>query len=453
MAMEINFSSCSRIRSLKGFLMTNVVVVGCQWGDEGKGKLVDYLSEQADIIVRFQGGNNAGHTIVINEKVFKLSLLPSGIIRPGKLSIIGNGVVLDPWALKKEIEALSKSGVEVNSSNLIIAENVPLILPYHRDLDLLREEKAGSRKIGTTGRGIGPAYEDKVGRRAIRLCDLSNTGYVRFQLEKALEHHNYLRKGFGKSLINIDEVEIKLRNISPFLKQFSAPVWEILNEKFQDGANILFEGAQGTLLDIDFGTYPFVTSSNTIASAAPLGAGFSTHRINSVLGIVKAYTTRVGEGPFPTELSDDEIGRHLETVGHEKGTVTGRSRRCGWFDAALVKQSCILNGVNEIAVTKLDVLDGLTKLKICTGYEINGKACQYFPSTVHASQEIKPIYETLEGWSEPTRGISVLEDLPDNARAYLERIETLTGCLISFISTSPEREDLVQLHNPFNRGS
>ena len=431
--------------------MTNVIVVGCQWGDEGKGKLVDYLSEQADIIVRFQGGNNAGHTIVIDKKVFKLSLLPSGIIRKGKLSVIGNGVVLDPWALKKEIETLNESGIEVNRSNLIIAENTPLILPYHRDLDLIREEKAGCKKIGTTGRGIGPAYEDKVGRRAIRLCDLNNSSYVRFQLEKALEHHNYLRKGFDKPPLEIELIESQLRDISPFLTNFSAPVWNVLSKKSKEGANILFEGAQGTLLDIDFGTYPFVTSSNTIAAAAPLGASFSMQKMNSVLGIVKAYTTRVGEGPFPTELINNEIGHHLETVGHEKGTVTGRSRRCGWFDAPLVKQSCILNGVNEIAITKLDVLDGLSELKVCTGYEINGQLYEYFPSSVHAFKEIKPIYETLAGWSEPTAGISSFEKLPDNAKSYLKRIEALTGCLISFISTSPEREDLVQLHNPFTR--
>ena len=431
--------------------MTNVVVVGCQWGDEGKGKLVDYLSEQADIIVRFQGGNNAGHTIVIDKKVFKLSLLPSGIIRKGKLSVLGNGVVLDPWALKKEIETLNESGIEVNSSNLIIAENTPLILPYHRDLDLIREEKAGYKKIGTTGRGIGPAYEDKVGRRAIRLCDLNNSSYVRFQLEKAIEHHNYLRKGFGKPPLEIELIESQLRDISAFLLNFSAPVWKVLYKKSKEGANILFEGAQGTLLDIDFGTYPFVTSSNTIAAAASLGAGFSMQKINSVLGIVKAYTTRVGEGPFPTELINDEIGHHLETVGHEKGTVTGRSRRCGWFDAALVKQSCILNGVSEIAITKLDVLDGLSELKICTGYEIKGQLYEYIPSSLYAFKEIQPIYQTLAGWSESTGGISSFEKLPENAKKYLKRIETLTGFRISFISTSPEREDLVQLHNPFTK--
>tara|TARA_B100000902_G_scaffold346724_1_gene353599 strand:- start:44 stop:1348 length:1305 start_codon:yes stop_codon:yes gene_type:complete len=431
--------------------MTNVVVVGCQWGDEGKGKLVDYLSGRADVIVRFQGGNNAGHTIVIDEKVFKLSLLPSGIIREGKLSVIGNGVVLDPWALRTEIDSLSKLGINVTRSNLIVAENVPLILSFHKTLDLLREKKAGSKKIGTTGRGIGPAYEDKVGRRAIRLSDLDSPRYLRSRLERCLEHHNILRNGYGEPMIEVEDIEKELGDISLFIKQFSAPVWQVLDKKNREDKNILFEGAQGSFLDVDFGTYPFVTSSNTIAGAASLGAGFSARKIDFVLGVVKAYTTRVGEGPFPTELKHDQIGLHLETVGHEKGTVTGRNRRCGWFDAALVKQSCIVNGVEGIAITKLDVLDGLKELKICTGYEMNGKLHPYLPSSIHSSEVVKPIYEKIDGWTEPTKGINSLKELPRKALAYLRRIEELVGCPISFVSTSPEREDLIDLNDPFKR--
>ncbi len=431
--------------------MTNVVVVGCQWGDEGKGKLVDHLSEQADLIVRFQGGNNAGHTIVIDQKIFKLSLLPSGIIRQGKISVIGNGVVLDPWALKREIDALSELGISVTRSNLIIAENVSLILSFHKDLDLLREKRAGVTKIGTTGRGIGPAYEDKVGRRAIRLSDLNDKATLRSRLEKSLEHHNILRKGLGISVIEVSEIEKQLREISDFVTDFAAPVWKVLNDKMKRGANILFEGAQGSLLDVDFGTYPFVTSSNTTSAMSALGSGFPVQKVGFVLGVVKAYTTRVGEGPFPTELKDDKIGLHLATVGHEKGTVTGRNRRCGWFDATLVKQSCILNGVDGIAITKLDVLDGLKELKICTGYEINGKLHSHLPSTINLSWKINPIYETLEGWTESTKGVSKYEELPSNAIEYLGRIEKLVGCSISYISTSPERKDLIALNNPFNR--
>ncbi len=431
--------------------MTNVVVVGCQWGDEGKGKLVDYLSGKADVIVRFQGGNNAGHTIVIDEKVFKLSLLPSGIIRKGKLSVIGNGVVLDPWALREEIETLAKLGVNVTKDNLLIAENVPLILSFHKDLDFLREERAGSTKIGTTGRGIGPAYEDKVGRRAIRLSDLENPKVLRARLERSLEHHNILRKGYGKSIIEEGEILNRLEEISTFVSKFSNPVWRVLNDKNKEGANILFEGAQGSLLDVDFGTYPFVTSSNTMAASSSLGSGFAAQKIDFVLGVVKAYTTRVGEGPFPTELKNDKVGLHLETVGHEKGTVTGRKRRCGWFDASLVKQSCILNGVNGIAITKLDVLDGLKELKICVGYEIHGKLHGYLPSSIHSFEEIKPVYESYEGWDDTTEGISSFEKLPSSAITYLRRIEELVGCPISSISTSPEREDLVHIRDPFEK--
>ena len=433
--------------------MSNVVVVGCQWGDEGKGKLVDFLSEQADVIVRFQGGNNAGHTIVIDKKIFKLSLLPSGIIRKGKLSIIGNGVVLDPWALKTEIDDLNKLGVSVSSSNLLIAENIPLILPFHKDLDLLREEKAGAAKIGTTGRGIGPAYEDKVGRRSIRLSDLNNPITLRTSLERSLEHHNILRKGYGKPTLDAAEIERQLEEISTFVIKFSAPVWKVLNSEIQKNANILFEGAQGSLLDVDFGTYPFVTSSNTISAASSLGTGFPAQKVDFVLGVVKAYTTRVGEGPFPTELKNNKIGLHLARVGCEKGTVTGRSRRCGWFDATLVKQSCVLNGVDGIAITKLDVLDGLKELKICTGYRISGKFHSYLPSSMNPSQNITPVYETLDGWADTTKGITSIEMLPSNALSYLRRIEELVGCSTSFISTSPERKDLININNPFNISS
>ena len=431
--------------------MTNVVVVGCQWGDEGKGKLVDHLSRQADVIVRFQGGNNAGHTIVIDNQVFKLSLLPSGIIREGKLSVIGNGVVLDPWALRKEIDSLIELGINVTKSNFMIAENVPLILPFHKDLDLLREDKAGSKKIGTTGRGIGPAYEDKVGRRAIRLSDLDNPKELSARLEKCLEHHNILREGYGESGIEARVILEQLEDISAFVTKFSAPVWKVLNDKSKEGANILFEGAQGSLLDVDFGTYPFVTSSNTMAASSSLGSGFSSQKIDFVLGVVKAYTTRVGEGPFPTELKNNEVGLHLETVGHEKGTVTGRNRRCGWFDASLVKQSCILNGVDGIAITKLDVLDGLNELKICKGYEMSGQFYEYLPSSINSFCEIKPVYESFDGWDESTEGISSFDKLPSNAVTYLKGIEELVGHPISSISTSPEREDLVHLRDPFDR--
>ncbi len=431
--------------------MTNVVVVGCQWGDEGKGKLVDHLSRQADVIVRFQGGNNAGHTIVIDTQVFKLSLLPSGIIREGKLSVIGNGVVLDPWALRKEIDSLIELGINVTKSNFMIAENVPLILPFHKDLDLLREDKAGSKKIGTTGRGIGPAYEDKVGRRAIRLSDLDNPKELSARLEKCLEHHNILREGYGESGIEARVILEQLEDISAFVTKFSAPVWKVLNDKSKEGANILFEGAQGSLLDVDFGTYPFVTSSNTMAASSSLGSGFSSQKIDFVLGVVKAYTTRVGEGPFPTELKNNEVGLHLETVGHEKGTVTGRNRRCGWFDASLVKQSCILNGVDGIAITKLDVLDGLNELKICKGYEMSGQFYEYLPSSINSFCEIKPVYESFDGWDESTEGISSFDKLPSNAVTYLKGIEELVGHPISSISTSPEREDLVHLRDPFDR--
>ena len=431
--------------------MNNLVVVGCQWGDEGKGKLVDYLGEKADIIVRFQGGNNAGHTIVIGEKTFKLSLLPSGILRDDKLSIIGNGVVLDPWALKKEIDLLEKMGITISKNKLMIAENVSLILPFHKELDSLRENLAGAKKIGTTGRGIGPAYEDKVGRRSVRLSDLNNPILLRARLERSLAHHNVLMKGYSKPEYSISQIEDKLKEISSFISKFSISVWQELDDKKNKNKTILFEGAQGSLLDVDFGTYPYVTSSNTLASAASIGSGVSTKRVNTVLGIVKAYTTRVGEGPFPTELINDKIGEHLAAVGHEKGTVTGRDRRCGWFDAALVKQTCILNGVDGIAITKLDVLDGLKELKICIGYKINNKSYNFLPMGADLEKDIEPIYEIFEGWHECTVGISSLEKLPKNAIYYIKSIEKYVGCPAYIVSTSPNRNDIIEIKNPFER--
>ena len=431
--------------------MNNLVVVGCQWGDEGKGKLVDYLGEKADIIVRFQGGNNAGHTIVIGEKTFKLSLLPSGILRDDKLSIIGNGVVLDPWALKKEIDLLEKMGITISKNKLMIAENVSLILPFHKELDSLRENLAGAKKIGTTGRGIGPAYEDKVGRRSVRLSDLNNPILLRARLERSLAHHNVLMKGYNKPEYSISQIEDKLKEITSFISKFSISVWQELDDKKNKNKTILFEGAQGSLLDVDFGTYPYVTSSNTLASAASIGSGVSTKKVNTVLGIVKAYTTRVGEGPFPTELVNDKVGKHLASVGHEKGTVTGRDRRCGWFDAALVKQTCILNGVDGIAITKLDVLDGLKELKICIGYKINNKSYNFLPTGADLEKGIEPIYETFEGWHESTVGISSLEKLPKNAIYYIKSIEKYVGCPAYIVSTSPNRNDIIEIKNPFER--
>ena len=431
--------------------MNNLVVVGCQWGDEGKGKLVDYLGEKADIIVRFQGGNNAGHTIVIGEKTFKLSLLPSGILRDDKLSIIGNGVVLDPWALKKEIDLLEKMGITISKNKLMIAENVSLILPFHKELDSLRENLAGAKKIGTTGRGIGPAYEDKVGRRSVRLSDLNNPILLRARLERSLAHHNVLMKGYNKPEYSISQIEDKLKEITSFISKFSISVWQELDDKKNKNKTILFEGAQGSLLDVDFGTYPYVTSSNTLAPAASIGSGVSAKRVNTVLGIVKAYTTRVGEGPFPTELVNDKVGKHLASVGHEKGTVTGRDRRCGWFDAALVKQTCILNGVDCIAITKLDVLDGLKELKICIGYKINNKSYNFLPMGADLEKGIEPIYEIFEGWHECTVGISSLEKLPKNAIYYIKSIEKYVGCPAYIVSTSPNRNDIIEIKNPFER--
>lgn len=429
--------------------MANVVVVGAQWGDEGKGKIVDWLSERADVIARFQGGHNAGHTLVIDGSVYKLNALPSGVVRGGKLSVIGNGVVLDPWHLVKEIDQIRSQGVEITPETLMIAENTPLILPIHGELDRAREEAASKgTKIGTTGRGIGPAYEDKVGRRSVRVADLADYATLEARVDRALQHHDPLRKGLGISPVDRDALIAQLRDIAPAILEYAAPVWKVLNEKRKAGKRILFEGAQGALLDIDFGTYPFVTSSNVIAGQASTGVGIGPGSIDYVLGIVKAYTTRVGEGPFPTEL-DSADGQRLGERGREFGTVTGRKRRCGWFDAALVRQTCVTSGVNGIALTKLDVLDGFETLKICVGYEIDGKALDYLPTAADQQARCVPVYEEIEGWSESTEGARSWADLPGNAVKYVRRIEELIQCPVALLSTSPEREDTILVTDPF----
>ena len=428
--------------------MANVVVVGAQWGDEGKGKIVDWLSERADVIARFQGGHNAGHTLVIGNAVFKLSLLPSGIVRAGKLAVIGNGVVLDPWALFAEIDKLAAQGVQIGEGNLMIAENAPLILPLHQDLDQLREEAAGTAKIGTTGRGIGPAYEDKVGRRAIRVADLGDDATVESRLDRLLAHHDALRSGLGAPVIDRAALRAALAEIAPRLLPFAAPVWKTLGEARRAGRRILFEGAQGSMLDIDFGTYPFVTSSTTMAGMAASGTGVGPGAIGYVLGIVKAYTTRVGSGPFPTELSD-ATGQRLGERGHEFGTVTGRKRRCGWFDAALVRQTCAISGVNGIALTKLDVLDGFETLKICTHYEVDGEVMDHLPTASELQARAVPVYEEMPGWSASTEGARSWADLPAEAIKYVRRIEELIACPVAMLSTSPEREDTILVTDPF----
>jgi adenylosuccinate synthase len=427
--------------------MTNVVVVGAQWGDEGKGKVVDWLSERADVVVRFQGGHNAGHTLVIGNTTYKLSLLPSGVVR-GKLSILGSGVVLDPWHLMKEIEILKGQGVEVTADTLRIAENCALILPVHRILDLAREEARGEAKIGTTGRGIGPAYEDKVGRRAIRVCDLADPATLPDKVHQLLLHHNALLTGLGKDRVDADELVAMLVDIAPKVLPFAEPVWMRLDELRRSGRRILFEGAQGTLLDVDHGTYPYVTSSNTVAPQAATGSGLGPRHVGYVLGIVKAYTTRVGAGPFPTELFD-EIGKRIGEVGREFGTVTGRPRRCGWFDAVLVRQSIRLGGIDGIALTKLDVLDGLKELKVCVGYQLDGMTLRHLPAAAPAQARVKPIYEVFEGWSQSTRGARSWADLPATAVKYVRRIEELIGCPVALLSTSPEREDTILVRDPF----
>jgi adenylosuccinate synthase len=428
--------------------MANVVVVGAQWGDEGKGKIVDWLSERADVIARFQGGHNAGHTLVVDGVTYKLHALPSGVVRGGKLSVIGNGVVLDPWHLVKEIETVRAQGVEIGPATLMIAENTPLILPVHGELDRAREAQISVAKIGTTGRGIGPAYEDKVGRRAIRVADLADPATLEARVDRLLLHHNTLRRGLGMEEVDRAGLIAQLQEIAPEILKYAAPVWKVLNEKRKAGKRILFEGAQGALLDIDFGTYPFVTSSNVLAGQASAGTGIGPNSIDFVLGIVKAYTTRVGEGPFPTELFDDD-GQRLGERGHEFGTTTGRKRRCGWFDAVLVRQTCATSGVTGISLTKLDVLDGFETLKICVGYELDGERLEYLPTAADQQARCTPIYEEMEGWSESTEGAKSWNDLPANAIKYVKRIEELIECPVALLSTSPKREDTILVTDPF----
>ena len=429
--------------------MANVVVVGAQWGDEGKGKIVDWLSERADVIARFQGGHNAGHTLVIDKEVFKLHALPSGVVRGGKLSVIGNGVVLDPWHLVAEIATVEAQGVSITSENLMIAENTPLILPVHGELDRAREEAATrGTKIGTTGRGIGPAYEDKVGRRSVRVADLADDRTLEARVDRALQHHNPLRKGLGIDQINRDALIAKLHEIAPKILPYAAPVWKVLAEKRKAGKRILFEGAQGALLDIDFGTYPFVTSSNVIAGQAATGVGLGPTAIDYVLGIVKAYTTRVGEGPFPSELHDND-GQRLGERGNEFGTTTGRKRRCGWFDAALLRQTCATSGITGICLTKLDVLDGFKKIKICVAYDMDGERLDYLPMAAEEQARCLPIYEEIDGWSEKTGGARTWADLPAAAIKYVRRVEELIECPVALVSTSPERADTILVTDPF----
>jgi adenylosuccinate synthase len=428
--------------------MGNVVVVGAQWGDEGKGKIVDWLSERADVVVRFQGGHNAGHTLVIGSNTYKLSLLPSGVVRPNKLSVIGNGVVVDPWALCSEIEKLRGQGVSVTRDNLRIAENATLILPLHRELDQMREEAAGAGKIGTTGRGIGPAYEDKVGRRAIRVQDLDDLATLGPKVDRILTHHNALRRGLGKEQISKDTLMAELAQVAPKVLPFMEVTWELLDKERRAGKRILFEGAQGALLDIDHGTYPFVTSSNTVAAQAATGSGMGPRAVGYVLGIAKAYTTRVGSGPFPTELTD-EVGEFLGTRGHEFGTVTGRKRRCGWFDAVLVRQTVRVSGIDGIALTKLDVLDGLAEIKVCVGYTLDGRAIDHLPASQEAQAKVRPVYQTLEGWDGSTRGARSWADLPAQAVKYVRYVEELIGAPVALLSTSPDRLDTILVQDPF----
>jgi len=428
--------------------MANVVVVGSQWGDEGKGKVVDWLSEQADIVVRFQGGHNAGHTLVIDGVTYKLSLLPSGVVRQGKLSVIGNGVVLDPQALLDEIDRLAGQGVKVTPQSLRIAENVPLILPLHQELDAIRESSNALTRIGTTRRGIGPAYEDKVGRRAIRLMDLADLPALAPKIDRLLAHHNALRRGLGLDEVSKQTVRHQLESVAPKVLPYMDSVWSLLDQKRREGKRILFEGAQGALLDIDHGTYPFVTSSNTVAAQASTGSGLGPAAIGYVLGICKAYTTRVGEGPFPSEQTN-EIGRLLGERGREFGVVTGRPRRCGWFDAVLVRQTVRTSGINGLALTKLDILDGLGDIQVCVGYRLDGREIDYLPAGEGAQARVEPIYETIAGWQEPTARARSWAELPAPAIKYVRRIEELVGCPVALLSTSPEREDTILMHNPF----
>ena len=428
--------------------MANVVVIGSQWGDEGKGKIVDWLSLRADVVARFQGGHNAGHTLVINGEVYKLSLLPSGIVREGKLSVIGNGVVVDPWALLSEIDTLRGQGVVISPENLKLAENATLILPLHQELDAAREGANSGVKIGTTKRGIGPAYEDKVGRRALRIADLADPDTLAAKIENLLVHHNTLRRGLSLPEFDGAELKAKLLDVAPHITPYMAPVWKLLDEARRAGQRILFEGAQGVLLDVDHGTYPYVTSSNTIAGQAAIGSGMGPSALNHVLGITKAYTTRVGEGPFPTE-QDNDVGQKLGERGHEFGTVTGRKRRCGWFDAVLVRQMVKTAGINGIALTKLDVLDGFDEIKICTGYRLDGAAIDYLPSNAAEQARIEPLYESLQGWSDTSFGARSWADLPAEAVRYVRYIEELIGAPVTLLSTSPERDDTILVRDPF----
>ena len=429
--------------------MKNVAVIGSQWGDEGKGKIVDWLSSEADVIIRFQGGHNAGHTLVIDGKTYKLRLLPSGIVRKNKISIIGNGVVVDPWALVDEIEEIKKKGVDITEKNLFLSEAATLILPIHSELDSIREDNTKDTKIGTTRRGIGPAYEDKVGRRSIRVIDLLSEENLDQKLTTILEHHNALRRGMGKKEYSKEKLKDELLNIAPKILKYSKPVWKKIDELKKNNKKILFEGAQGILLDVDHGTYPYVTSSNTVASSAATGSGCGIETINYILGITKAYTTRVGEGPFPTELKD-EIGLKLGDIGKEFGTVTSRKRRCGWFDGVLVKQTIKTSGINGIALTKLDVLDEFEEIKICIGYDLNGKKIDYLPASSEQQLKVKPIYKIFKGWNSSTRGIKQFEKLPKNAQNYISFIEKFVEAKISTISTSPERNDTILIIDPFN---
>ena len=428
--------------------MKNVVVVGSQWGDEGKGKIVDWLSSKADVVVRFQGGHNAGHTLVIDGVTYKLRLLPSGIVRKNKVSIIGNGVVVDPWALLDEIKEIQSKGVIVDESNLILSESANLILPFHKEMDEIREDAAGKAKIGTTRRGIGPAYEDKIGRRSIRVMDLVSENNLDHRLETVLIHHNAIRKGLGKKIFKKDQLKKDLLEIAPEILKFSQPVWKKIDEYKLKGKKILFEGAQGILLDVDHGTYPFVTSSNTVASSAATGTGCGTNTINYVLGITKAYTTRVGEGPFPTELKD-EIGEKLGKRGKEFGTVTSRKRRCGWFDGVLVRQTIKISGINGIALTKLDVLDELDEIKMCVGYQLRNKKIDYLPAAFEDQLEVKPIYKIFKGWNTSTQGIKSFKELPENAQVYIKGLEKFIETKVASISTSPERKDTILIESPF----
>jgi len=428
--------------------MKNIVVVGSQWGDEGKGKIVDWLSSEADIVVRFQGGHNAGHTLVIDKKVFKLRLLPSGIVREGKISILGNGVVIDPWALLDEIKEIRKQGINVSADNFMISESASLILPFHQEMDEIREDAAGKSKIGTTRRGIGPCYEDKVGRRSIRVMDLRSKENLDSRLKNVLLHHNAIRKGLKKKLYKKEDLKKKLLKIAPEILKFAQPVWLRLDEFTKDRKKILFEGAQGILLDVDHGTYPYVTSSNTVPAMAATGSGLGPNKINYVLGITKAYTTRVGSGPFPTELKD-KVGESLGKRGKEFGTVTARKRRCGWFDGVLVRQTIKISGINAIALTKLDVLDELDEIKMCVEYKLDGTKIDYLPASSEDQFKIKPIYKTFPGWKSSTQGVRNIKDLPEKAKNYIYALEDFIGAKVSSISTSPERDDTILIEDPF----